>query len=77
MTATPIPRTLSLTVYGDLDLSFLTNCRKEEKSPITKIISPEERGTAYAMIRKEINNGRQAYIICREIDLPDPENLTL
>ena len=75
MTATPIPRTLSLTVYGDLDLSLLDELPKGRKSPITKIISPEERGTAYAMIRKEINNGRQAYIICPRIDAPDPEKL--
>ena len=75
MTATPIPRTLSLTVYGDLDLSILDELPKGRKSPITKIISPEERGTAYAMIRKEINNGRQAYIICPRIDAPDPEKL--
>lgn len=73
MTATPIPRTLALTIYGDLDLSLLDELPAGRKSPITKIISPEERETAYAMVREEINKGRQAYIICPRIDEPDPE----
>ena len=73
MTATPIPRTLALTIYGDLDLSLLDELPAGRKSPITKIINPEERETAYSMIREEINKGRQAYIICPRIDEPDPE----
>ena len=73
MTATPIPRTLALTIYGDLDLSILDELPAGRKSPITKIISPEERGTAYAMIKEEINKGRQAYIICPRIEEPDPK----
>ncbi|KKT20883.1 MAG: ATP-dependent DNA helicase RecG [Parcubacteria group bacterium GW2011_GWB1_43_8] len=80
MTATPIPRTLALTVYGDLDLSLLDELPAGRKSPITKIINPEERETAYSMVREEINKGRQAYIICPRIDepassagKPDPE----
>ena len=73
MTATPIPRTLALTIYGDLDLSILDELPAGRKSPITKIISPEERGSAYAMVREEINNGRQAYVICPRINEPDPE----
>jgi len=73
MTATPIPRTLALTIYGDLDLSLLDELPAGRKSPITKIINTEERETAYSMIREEIKKGRQAYIICPRIDLPDPE----
>ncbi len=73
MTATPIPRTLALTVYGDLDLSLLDELPAGRKSPITKIINPEERETAYSMVREELNKGRQAYIICPRIDEPDPE----
>ena len=73
MTATPIPRTLALTIYGDLDLSILDELPAGRKSPITKIISPEERGGAYAIVREEINKGRQAYIICPRINEPDPE----
>jgi len=73
MTATPIPRTLALTIYGDLDLSLLDELPAGRKPPVTKIINPEERETAYSMIREEIKKGRQAYIICPRIDLPDPE----
>src|SRR3989338_6824094 len=73
MTATPIPRTLALTIYGDLDLSLLDELPAGRKPPITKIINPEERETAYSMIREEINKGRQAYIVCPRIDEPDPE----
>ena len=73
MTATPIPRTLALTIYGDLDLSLLDELPAGRKSVITKIFQPEERTTAYAMIKDEINNGRQAYIICPRVDEPDPE----
>ena len=73
MTATPIPRTLALTIYGDLDLSLLDELPAGRKSIITKIFQPEERTTAYAMIKDEINNGRQAYIICPRVDEPDPE----
>ena len=70
MTATPIPRTLALTIYGDLDLSLLDELPAGRKPPITKIINPEERKTAYSMVREEINKGRQAYIICPRIDEP-------
>ena len=73
MTATPIPRTLALTIYGDLDLSILDELPAGRKSPITKIINPEERETAYATVREEINKGRQAYVICPRINEPDPE----
>ena len=73
MTATPIPRTLALTVYGDLDLSLLDELPAGRKSPITKIINPEERETAYSMVREELKKDRQAYIICPRIDEPDPE----
>ena len=73
MTATPIPRTLALTVYGDLDLSLLDELPAGRKSPITKIINPEERETAYSMVREELKKGRQAYIICPRIDLPADE----
>lgn len=73
MTATPIPRTLALTIYGDLDLSLLDEMPKGRKPVITKIISPKERDSAYAMLSREINEGRQAYIICPRIDEPDPE----
>ena len=68
MTATPIPRTLTLTVYGDLDLSLIDQLPKGRKKIITKIISPEERKTTYEFIRKEVKNGGQAFVICPRIE---------
>lgn len=75
MTATPIPRTLALTIYGDLDLSLLDETPKGRQKIITKIIAPGNRNAAYEKIRQEIKTGRQAYIICPRIDEPDPEKL--
>lgn len=73
MTATPIPRTLALTIYGDLDLSLLSEMPAGRKQIITEIITPEKRDATYEKIRKELENGRQAYVICPRIFEPDPE----
>lgn len=72
MTATPIPRTLALTIYGDLDLSVLDQMPAGRKPIITEVLGPEKRETAYDRVRKEMANGRQAYVICPRIDEPDP-----
>lgn len=72
MTATPIPRTLALTLYGDLDLTLLDEMPAGRKKIITEIISPEKRALAYQKIREELNAGRQLYVICPRIDEPDP-----
>lgn len=72
MTATPIPRTLALTIYGDLDLSILDQMPAGRKPIITEIVSPEKRDTMYAAIRAEMQAGRQLYVICPRIDEPDP-----
>ncbi len=72
MTATPIPRTLALTVYGDLDLSLLDQSPVGRKPIITEIIPESERSKSYEKIRAEIKTGRQAYVICPRIDEPDP-----
>jgi ATP-dependent DNA helicase RecG len=64
MTATPIPRTLALTVYGDLDISLLKEMPKDRKKIITKIVAPVNRKKAYEFIRKQIAGGRQAFVIC-------------
>ncbi len=73
MTATPIPRTLALTIYGDLDLSLLDEMPAGRKQIITEIITPQKRDTTYEKIRKELKNGRQLYVICPRIFEPDPE----
>ncbi len=73
MTATPIPRTLALTIYGDLDLSLLDEMPAGRKQIITEIITPDKRAETYEKIREEIKNGRQVYVICPRIFEPDPE----
>jgi ATP-dependent DNA helicase RecG len=72
MTATPIPRTLALTIYGDLDISLLDQMPAGRKPVITDILGPEKREEAYARMREELAKGRQAYVICPRIDEPDP-----
>ena len=73
MTATPIPRTLALTIYGDLDLSLLDEMPAGRKQIITEIITPDKRTETYEKIRQELKNGRQLYVICPRIFEPDPE----
>lgn len=73
MTATPIPRTLALTIFGDLDLSLLDEMPPGRKPAETKIVLPHQRNEVYEKIREELNKGRQAYVICPRIDEPDPD----
>ena len=68
MTATPIPRTLALTIYGDLDLTLLDEMPPGRKKIKTIIVPPEQRERAYEMMREEIKNGRQAYVVCPRIE---------
>lgn len=72
MTATPIPRTLALTIYGDLDLTVLDQMPAGRKSVITEVVTNDTRENAYERIRSELSAGRQAYVICPRIDEPDP-----
>lgn len=71
MTATPIPRTLALTIFGDLDLSLLDELPPGRKPVETSIVVDTERSEVYEKMREELKSGRQAYVICPRIDLPD------
>lgn len=68
MSATPIPRTLALTVYGDLDLSILDELPPGRTPIQTKWMEPKERERAYSFIHKQILQGRQAFVICPLIE---------
>ena len=76
MTATPIPRTLALTVYGDLDITLLDEMPKGRKPIKTAIVTSAGRSNMYTAIHKELALGRQAYVICPRINEPDPDKLT-
>ncbi len=76
MTATPIPRTLALTVYGDLDITLLDQMPQGRKPIITTIIGPGQDEKMYSHIKTELAAGRQAYVICPRIDEPDPAKET-
>lgn len=68
MTATPIPRTLTLTVYGDLDISTLREMPPGRQPVKTTYLEPGERETAYRKVRDEVSAGRQAFIVCPLIE---------
>lgn len=68
MSATPIPRTLALSIFGDLDLSALTELPKNRRTIITKIVAPANREKAYNFIREQVKKGRQVFVVCPRID---------
>lgn len=68
MSATPIPRTLTLTIFGDLDLSTISEMPPGRKSIITKIVAPANRDKAYDFIREQVKKGRQIFVICPRIE---------
>ncbi|MDQ3670187.1 MAG: ATP-dependent DNA helicase RecG [Actinomycetota bacterium] len=64
MTATPIPRTLAQTVYGDLDVTEIARPPRNRKPIVTRWISHERSTDAYTRLRKHLTDGRQAYVVC-------------
>ncbi len=73
MTATPIPRSLQLTVFGDLECSRIRTPPPGRRPVATRIVEPEGRDGAYAFIRAEVERGRQGYVICPLIEAGEPQ----
>jgi ATP-dependent DNA helicase RecG len=72
MTATPIPRTIALTIYGDLDMSVLSEMPQGRKKIKTWLVPNEKRESAYRWIEKQINNGHdQVFIVCPFIEISE------
>jgi ATP-dependent DNA helicase RecG len=63
MTATPIPRTLSMVLYGDLDISIIDEMPKNRQQIQTKVLQDKNKATAYKIVENELKKGRQAYIV--------------
>ncbi len=73
MTATPIPRTLALTVFGDLDLSIVDQMPSGRKPIVTEIIGEDKREKMYSHVHTQLLEGRQVYVVCARIQDPDPD----
>lgn len=71
MTATPIPRTLALTLYGDLDVSIIDEMPPGRQPIKTRWLTPRERERAYSFIKTQVEKGRQAFIICPLVEETD------
>ena len=68
MTATPIPRTLALTVYGDLDVTTITGAPAGRKPVVTRLVDEARREDGYEFVRAQLAKGRQVYVVCPAIE---------
>ncbi|MBP5426726.1 MAG: ATP-dependent DNA helicase RecG [Clostridiales bacterium] len=75
MSATPIPRTLSLILYGDLDISLIDELPPERKTVKTLVISDDKRERMNNFIREKVKEGRQVYIVCPLVDDSEKQDL--
>ncbi len=71
MTATPIPRTLALTVYGDLDVTTIAGAPAGRRPVVTRLVEETQRDVGYDFVRKQLSRGRQAYVVCPAIEESD------
>jgi len=71
MTATPIPRTLALTVYGDFDISVLDEMPPGRQQVVTEVLTMRQRRKAYDFVRQEVHEGKQAFIVCPLVEESD------
>jgi len=77
MTATPIPRTLALAVYGDLDISILDEMPAGRQKVITRLVEPQNRQKAYDFIHNQVKSGRQVFVICPLVEEKEEDRINL
>jgi ATP-dependent DNA helicase RecG len=68
MTATPIPRTLALTAYGDLDVTTISAGPAGRRPVVTRLVDESQRPLGYQFVRRQLDKGRQAYVVCPAIE---------